>query len=83
MEQEEIWRENSCVNAQGTLSASRVKAVFSSLVRTAIEELDYDRYASMYKIFRVQGRSLGHFLAGENCETLQLRCCLDISIWYV
>ena len=83
MEEEEIWRENSCVNAQGMLSASRVKAVFSSLVRSAIEELDYDRYASIYKIFRVQGRSLCQVLAGENCETVQLRCCLHISIWYV
>ena len=49
MEEEEIWRENSCVNAQGMLSASHVKAVFSSLVRSAIEELNYDeRCASTY-----------------------------------
>ena len=60
MGEEEIWRKNSCVNARGMLSASRVKAVFSSLVRSAIEELDDDeRYTSMYKIFRVQK---GHFV---------------------
>ena len=70
MEEEEIWRKNSCVNAQGMLSASRVKAVFSSLVRSAIDELGYDeRYASMYKIFRVQERSFCHFLMAENCDT--------------
>ena len=75
MGEKEIWRKNSCVNARGMLSASRVKAVFSSLVRSAIEELDYDeRYASMYKIFRLQERSFCHFLAAENCETVQLRC---------
>ena len=50
MGEEEIWEKNSCVNAQGMLSASRVKSVFASLVGSAIKELKYERYASRQNI---------------------------------
>ena len=54
MGEEEIWRQNSCVNARGMLSAARVKSVFASLVRSAIKELKYDRYATRQNILVIE-----------------------------
>ena len=40
---ERLWKRESCVNAQGMLSASRVKSVFARLVREAVRDLGYAR----------------------------------------
>ena len=42
---ERIWRQDSCVNTRGMLSASSVKSVFARHVRNAIGNLGYGRYA--------------------------------------
>ena len=42
--EERIWRQDSCVNTRGMLSASNVKSVFARHVRNAIEYLGYGRY---------------------------------------
>ena len=36
------WRRDSCVDAQGMLNASNVKAVFARLVRDAIKALEIE-----------------------------------------
>ncbi|XP_068671823.1 cyclic GMP-AMP synthase-like receptor 1 isoform X1 [Montipora foliosa] len=45
--EERIWRQDSCVNTRGMLSASSVKSVFARHVRNAIEYLGYGRFVEV------------------------------------
>ena len=40
--EEAKWKRNGCVNDQGMLNATEVKAVFIKLVRSAIEANGYN-----------------------------------------
>ncbi|XP_068671833.1 cyclic GMP-AMP synthase-like receptor 1 [Montipora foliosa] len=47
MGEEQIWRQDNCVDARGILSASRVKSVFARHVRDAIAYLGYGGFVQM------------------------------------
>ena len=46
------WQRDECVNDQGMLNATQVKAVFARLVRDAISVREYERY--QYELYHVK-----------------------------
>ena len=50
--EEVLWKREQCANSRGMLNATQLKAVFSRLVRDAIDALGCERYCvHVYKVW--------------------------------